>query len=245
MNTSSADWLGRDKHTSIGAARSVDNGYRGLCGQVLLADDHPLIREGLACLLAQQGDFQVIGQAGTCIETRAMIDRLQPDVVVLDLFMHGFGGVGLVEELGRLHPGVKLLLLAEHEEAIYAPACLRAGAAGYIMKNRPIADILAALEQVATGERYASPELRLILFETQRTHAGTSAGWGATELSARELDVFHLLGMRLTTPEIATKLSLSGKTIESYYDRLKLKLRCPAMRELHAQAQEFARAIPG
>ena len=244
MNTSSANWLGRDQHTSSGAARNIDNGCRGLCGQVLLADDHPLIREGLACLLAQHGDFQVIGQAGTCIETRALIDRLQPDIVVLDLFMHGFGGVGLVEELGRLHPGVKLLLLAEHEEAIYAPACLRAGAAGYIMKNRPVADILAALEQVATGERYASPELRLILFETQRTHDASSAGRGAAELSARELDVFHLLGRRLTTPEIATRLSLSGKTIESYYDRLKLKLRCPAMRELHIQAQDFARALP-
>ncbi len=244
MHASSANWLGREKHTSIGATGSVDGGCRGQCGQILLADDHPLIREGLACLLARHGDFEVIAQTGTCIETRALISRLQPDVVVLDLFMNGFGGVGLVEELCRSQPGVKLLLLAEHEEAIYAPACFRAGAAGYIMKNRPVAEILVALEQVARGERYASPELRLILFETQRTHAGTGAGRGAGELSARELDVFHLLGVRLTTPEIAIRMSLSGKTIESYYDRLKQKLGCPSMRELHIQAQEFARAIP-
>lgn len=245
MSITAADCHAEERHLTIGNTAHQRDGCRRSCVQVLIADDHPLIREGLACLLARHGEFEVIGQAGTCIETRALIGRLHPDVVVLDLFMHGFGGVGLVEELCRLHPDVKLLLLAEHEETIYAPACLRAGALGYIMKNRPVDEILIALRRVQQGERYTSIELRVILAETQAAPFQEGVGTLLPRLSGRELDVFHLLGQRLTTAEIAHRLSLSGKTIESYYDRLKVKLGCLAMRELHVQAQELARTIPG
>ncbi|MBI1176109.1 response regulator [bacterium] len=211
---------------------------------VVLADDHPLVREGLACLLARDGAFAVVGQAGTCVETLVLIEKLSPKVVALDLFMHGFGGVGLVEELSCCFPGVSLLVLAEHEESIYAAPCLRAGAAGYVMKNRPVEEILTALRRVASGDSYTSPELRLILLETMRARGDGTSPPGVDSLSARELDVFHLLGQRLNTPEIATRLSLSGKTIESYYDRLKQKLACTSMRALHVQAEDFARVLP-
>lgn len=211
---------------------------------IVLADDHPLFREGLMRLLAPSAEFSVAGQTGTCAETRTLIERLRPDVLVLDLFMNGGGGVGFVEDLSRQFPDVKLLILADQEEALYGPASVRAGASGYVMKNRPATEVLAALRCVAVGCIYTSPELRLIQFATCGVQGSHTGGGLTGVMSSRELDVFHLLGRRLTTAEVAAKLMLSSKTIESYYERLKQKLSCPSMRELHQLAQEFAHVLP-
>jgi DNA-binding NarL/FixJ family response regulator len=211
--------------------------------RIILADDHPVVRDGLACLLVRAGGFEIAGVAGSCAATQQLLRARLPDLLVLDLYMHGRGGVTFVENLMGLFAALNLLILAEHEETLQAPACLRAGARGYVMKNRPTATILEAIRVVAEGGRYTSPELNGILLETLPYLNGGGAS-GLASLSARELDVFHLLGRRQTVAEMAASMALSEKTVQTYFQRLKVKLACRTMRELHRQAQEWLMSVP-
>lgn len=201
---------------------------------VLLVDDHPLMREGLASALPSGGQLVVCGEAGTCAEARERTDALRPDLLVLDLMLGGRDGISLLGELLRLHPPVKILVYSSHDEMLYARRALRTGAMGYLMKTSDRAAVVAALLKIARGERVMSAGVQAALVaETLGHSAGTQA---LDILSDQELEVLRLLGAGLGLGEMAAEMNLSVKTIGTYRERLKNKLGIHSARELARKA---------
>ena len=192
--------------------------------RVLLVDDHPVVRQGLARLLADLPGVEVCGEAEDAAGILAQLAEKQPDLVILDLSLKDTRGIDVIRQIRALYKKVKLLVCSMHDENIYAERALQAGALGYITKGAPPARIFQAIRRVMEGKVYLSPELseRLLARMT-----GSNAGGIRTSLdllSDRELEVFELLGQGRTTRQIAETLYLSVKTIETYRENLKIKL---------------------
>lgn len=182
--------------------------------RILLVDDHPLLREGIARAVGRESDMEVVGQAGSAEEALAEARRLQPDLVVLDLALGEADGMDLLPRLRRAAEDALVVILSMFDEAVYAERCLRAGASGYVMKEAASETLVAALRQVLAGEIAVSEDVRARLV---RRVAGRSGDSGPVEaLTDRELQVFRLLGEGRSTREVAEALHLSVKTIESH-----------------------------
>jgi DNA-binding NarL/FixJ family response regulator len=205
--------------------------------RVLLIDDHPVVRSGLALLLESSRDFVVAGEAGTVAEARTAVSELRPDLIVLDLMLGGRDCLDLVAELRDLHPAGRILAYTMQAEALYARRVLRAGAHGYLMKSAGLPVVREALGALARGERYVSAALAQALIDEGL------GGPRATvdELSDRELQVLRLLAGGHELGEIASALNLSVKTIGTYRERLKSKLGVDTARELEAAARNLLR----
>lgn len=209
----------------------------------MLAEDHPIVCEGLAAMLKSVPGHQLVGEAATCRETERLVEELKPDLLVLDLFLHGAGGTAFVEHLSEQFPSLRILVLSVHEEVVYAERALAAGARGYVMKSCAREEILGALATIAAGEIYLSEELRHLQALRPATLSSERPKTGVANLSPRELHIFHLLGERRTTGEIALTLGISAKTVETYYERLKIKLDQHHLRDLCHFAEEWQRTI--
>lgn len=191
---------------------------------VLIVDDHPLVRQGLAMLINKSPDLRVIGQAADTQGALALMAEKEPAVAVVDLSLAGGSGLDLLKEIGRRHPTVITLVLTMHDELFYAERALRAGARGYVMKGEETDEVLEAIRQVRKGEIYVSEHLRSTLV-TRAADPGPNAPSSAVEsLSDRELEVFELVGRGQPTREIAKQLSVSVKTVETHRHRIKEKL---------------------
>ena len=197
--------------------------------RIFLVDDHAILRQGLANVINQQAHLTVCGEAGDPTEALAAIERLQPDLAVIDVSLRMGDGLELLKDMRARLPRVLTLVLSMHDEALYAERALRAGARGYVMKLEKIDRLLLAINRVLSGAIYVSDQVaaRAVrrLADGASAHEAEEAPDAYVErLTDRELQIFRLIGRGLGTRLIAETLHLSRKTIESHREHIKAKL---------------------
>ena len=204
--------------------------------KILLVDDHPLVREGLANMIHQQPDFVVCGEAASEPEALELVGTVQPAVAIVDITLENGSGLELVRSIKALHPAVKVLVLSMHDESLYAERALRAGARGYIMKREAAKKIIQGIRSVLAGQLYVSEKIITAMNE-KYVAGGTAATSSPVELlSNRELEVFQLLGLGQKTRQIADHLHVGFKTVQAYCARIKEKLQLANANELLREA---------
>jgi DNA-binding NarL/FixJ family response regulator len=205
---------------------------------VLLVDDHPIVRQGLAQLINATDDLVISAEASTGREAMEMIEANRPDVAIVDISLEDRNGVELIKDICSHHPGLPCLALSMYDEAMYALRVLRAGGRGYIMKQEVPKKVISAIRQVLGGHIYLSEKMSTRLVDQLVTTPQNSPALGA-ELSDRELEVLTLIGRGQSTREIADKLFLSVKTIEAHRERIKDKLKLKNGTELLRYAMQY------
>lgn len=200
--------------------------------RILLADDHTVLRAGLRMLIEAEADMTVVGEAGDGLEAVDQIGKLTPDVLLLDLRMPRLGGLAALRRLRQASPQSRILVLTMHEDAEYLRAALQSGANGYVLKRAAETELLSAIRAVMRGELYIHPGVTRLLLDDILPAPGLSDPWES--LSEREQQVLRLVALGHTNAEIATRLSLSVKTVEAYrargMDKLELRTRAQLVR---------------
>lgn len=191
---------------------------------ILIVDDHPVFRRGIASLLATESDLQVCGEACSASTAVDAMRNLAPDVVLMDISLPGTNGIELIKMLKAEQPKLTIIIVSMYEESLYALRALRAGALGYIMKTQASDHLLTALRQVMTGDIYVSEEFKKELIFKVVQSSSTGMDSPIDVLSDRELEVLQLLGRGMGTREVADALHLSMKTIETHRSHIKEKL---------------------
>lgn len=192
--------------------------------RILIVDDHPIVRQGLAALMNQQSDLEVCGQAADGREAMAQIKTLKPDLVTIDITLPDSTGLELMKNIKAQYPDIPLLVISMHDEALYAERVLRAGARGYIMKQEATEKVVEAIHRVLSGQVYVSDNMADQMVRSFVTSGPKGLGASVSSLSDRELEVFRLIGQGYSTRKIAEMLHLSIKTIETYRAHIKDKL---------------------
>lgn len=200
--------------------------------KILLVDDHPLVLTGLSQIINSQPDLMVCGEASTPAGALKAVTQLQPDLVVLDLRLKGGDGLELIRTLKAQFPSLRILVLSQFDEALYAERVLRAGAQGYLMKDQATADLLGAIRPVLSGEVYLNRTMTNHLLQKTFANKPLPRTARVEQLTDRELQVLLLLGTGIGTRKIAEQLNLSIKTVETYREHLKQKLDLPGASEL-------------
>lgn len=200
--------------------------------KVLIVDDHPIVRQGLSELINHEKDLTVCGQAEDAQQAMAAIRSAKPDVVVVDISLKEKNGIELMKDIKAQYPNMPVLVLSMHDESLYAERALRAGARGYIMKQEATEKVVTGIRTVLSGQVYVSDKMAAKMVY-KLVGGGATAGASPVEsLSDRELEVFNLIGHGLGTRQIAEKLYLSIKTIETYRAHIKEKLNLVSAGEL-------------
>jgi DNA-binding NarL/FixJ family response regulator len=212
--------------------------------RVLIADDHAILRSGLRLLINAQPDLEVVGEAGDALTTVEQARLLAPDVVTVDLGMPGADGVGLVERLRRECPAVRVLVLTMHSDLAYLRAALAAGAAGYIVKTAADTELVSAIHAVRQGRIFVDLTLSEGLAQVS---PGSAAGPSvpADRLSRREREVLRFVAEGHTNQQIADRLHLSVKTIETYRARVGEKLGLRSRADIVRYALDTGLISPG
>lgn len=187
--------------------------------RVLLVDDHALVRGGLRALIGGFAGFTVVGEAADGREALARVSELQPDIVVMDLSMPGLNGLDATARIHAEHPHCAVLALSMHTAAHYVGEALRAGAAGYLIKDSAPNELEHGLRAVAAGQRYLSPQVA-----GQPPAAASGAPSGAEPLTARQREILQLIAEGRSTREIATRLFISVKTVETHRAQIMQRL---------------------
>jgi DNA-binding NarL/FixJ family response regulator len=192
--------------------------------RVLIIDDHPLLRRGMATLIGSQPDFEICGEAEHARGGLQAMRETSPHIALVDITLPGTDGLELIKLMLAEQPKLRILVVSMHDESLYALRALRAGAKGYLMKAEAIEQMVAALRKIAAGDLYITPRFseRLVFRAIQSLEDGF--GSPVDRLSDRELEVLRLLGKGLGTRDIAKTLHLSVKTIETHRAHIKEKL---------------------
>jgi two-component system response regulator NreC len=198
--------------------------------RILLADDHAVLRAGLRALLAAQGDLEVVGEASEGAEAIRLCQALRPDVVVMDIGMPGVSGIDATFRIKRDLPAAKILILSMHDDQGYLRQVLRAGASGYVLKKAADTELLAAIRAAARGEVFLDPTLAKALVDEVMEPKAASGEPPA--LSDREREVLRLLAHGHTNQQVADRLCISVKSVETYKARLMEKLGLKGRAEL-------------
>lgn len=208
--------------------------------KVMIIDDHPLMRKGLGMSLDGEMDLTVGGQASNAEEGLEMLEEVDPDLVIVDISLPGISGLEMIKHIHSLRPELDVLVVSRHDEALYAERVIRAGARGYVMKLEAADVIVKAVRRVLEGGIYVSDEVNERLLMSMANGGRNSLTKSPLEvLSDRELEVFELTGQGQATREIAERLHLSVKTIESYRARIKNKLNLSNASELMRHAVQW------
>jgi len=207
--------------------------------RVLLVDDHPIVRQGLALLIDREPDLCVCAEAEGAHSAFHAITTLRPDIVVLDISLNGPDGLEVLKEIRTKTASLPVLILSMHDESIYAERAMRAGANGYIMKQEATEKVLVAIRRILQGEVYLSDRLTNTMLQQYVRGASVAKSSPLVNLTDRELEVFRLIGEGHGTRQIAEELHLSVKTIESYQAHIKEKLALRNARELVQHAIEW------
>jgi len=182
--------------------------------RILLADDHETVREGLRMILNAQPDMQVVATAGDGMEAISQCEKITPDVVIMDISMPGMNGLAATQQLNEKCPDTKVLTLTRHADSSYLQQLMRAGAAGYVLKQSRPAELLHAIRAVATGSTYLDASMTAPVVGS---HTKTTPNIEpTTPLSPRETEVLRLIAWGNTNKEIAARLDLSVKTVEAH-----------------------------
>ncbi|MCX5788988.1 MAG: response regulator transcription factor [Elusimicrobia bacterium] len=206
--------------------------------RVLVVDDHPVVREGLQTLIDQESDFQVCAVAATSREAMTKVESAKPDLAIVDFTLNDDeDGIGLIKALRAKHPDLPILVLSIHDETIYAERALRAGANGYLMKDEPTSKVVDALRKVLKGDISVSDKMAGRLLQRMAGQGKAATGNPVEQLSDRELQVFRWIARGFGTRQIAGKLGLSIKTIETYRENIKRKL------DLHSGVELVRHAV--
>jgi two-component system response regulator NreC len=203
--------------------------------RVFLADDHAVLRSGLRLLLTSQKEFEVVGEASSGVETLSLVEKLQPDLILLDLSMPALGGLEALPVLRKIVPSARILILTMHDDPQYLRQALKNGANGYVLKKAADSELLSAIKAVLRGEIYVHPSMTRILLEDILPESHLNIGnhaWNG--LSEREQEVIKMVALGHTSAEIGEQLNLSVKTIETYrargMEKLGLRTRAALVR---------------
>ncbi len=206
--------------------------------RILIVDDHPVVREGLAIHIATQPDLEVCGEADDISTALALVESARPDVAIIDISLKNCNGIDLIQRIKARKDQMRMLVWSMYPENLYAERALRAGAQGYLNKAQPTENVLEAIRDVLAGKLYVSGEtadelLHALVGEQTRTCSPFE------QLSNRELQAFELIGHGLTTESIATKMHVSRKTVDTYRARIKEKLGVNNVPELIQRAVQW------
>lgn len=207
--------------------------------KIVIVDDHPLVREGLAARINRQANMEVCGEAASVREGLEMVRATQPSLVIVDLKLADSHGLELIKELHHKFPQVKMLVVSAYDESLYAERALRAGAHGYISKREMQDNVVEALQTVLDGSRYMSPRMTQRLVGQAIGERPTLEMDPISRLSDRELEVFQLIGEGKTTAAIARQLHLSVHTIDTHREKLRHKLGVKNSAELMQRAVQW------
>ena len=200
--------------------------------RILLVDDHPLVRERLGEIINREADLIVCGEAEDRHEAIAAVFAKHPDLVIVDLTLKNSDGLELIKDIRSRWPKLRMLVVSMHDESLYAERVIRAGALGYITKQEATRNILVAIRRVLEGTIYLNQKIASNIISRLTTHAGAVTATPAELLSDRELQVFELTGRGLNTVDIADRLRVAVKTIETYRARIREKLKLKHSSEL-------------
>jgi DNA-binding NarL/FixJ family response regulator len=205
---------------------------------VFIVDDHPIVRRGLMDVINETADLVVCGEAADVPEALRRIATTRPHLVIVDITLGDEDGIELIDYIKSRWPSMKILVSSAHDEDTFAGRVLRAGALGFISKREPLPQVVEAVRQVLRGDVYLSPHMATCLL--QRAANGQPLDKDPVHtLSNRELQVFQLIGEGFTTREIAQRLGISPKTVESHRLALKQKLNTPSISHLRRRAFEW------
>lgn len=200
--------------------------------RVFIVDDHPPIREAVVEIVEQTTDIEVCGTTGSADEAFRQVERLQPDVAVVDIVLADGHGLDLVENVRAQHPDVQVIVFSMYDEDMYAERAIRAGASSYLMKSEPTEKIVEAIRTVESREVFLSDRLSSQLLQKVAFSDSPEPTFDVDQLSDREMQVFQLLGQGHTLEEIQDQLALSRKTVETYRRRAKDKLGLDSVSDL-------------
>jgi DNA-binding NarL/FixJ family response regulator len=192
--------------------------------RILIVDDHPFMRAGLAQLIDKQPDLQVCGEAGDPGEALKKLGQLPVDLVLTDITMPGRSGIEFIKDVQAIYPRIPMLVVSMHDESLYAERVLRAGARGYIMKEAGGENLLFAIRQVLLGQPYVSPRVSAKILDDMSGRKPRGSSSPIEKLSDREFEIFQLVGNGKSTRDIAKQLGLSPKTVDVHRANIKEKL---------------------
>jgi len=200
--------------------------------KILIVDNHPMMRKGLAQLIGQQPDMRVCGEAGDASEALEKVRLLQPNLVLAEITLPGRNGLELIKNIQSLEGRVAVLVISMHDESFYAERVLRAGGRGYVMKQEGGKKILEAIRQVSAGHIFVSEKISARILETFSGHRLKGGRSAVENLTDREFEIFQLIGQGMGTKALAQELHISTKTIEVHRANIKAKLQIKTMAEL-------------
>ena len=208
--------------------------------RTVVVEDHPVLCDGLKQLINSQPDLACVGVADNISDAKRLVEQCKPDLMVLDLRLKGGDALDFIKTLRVEHPEVKVLVLSQYDELIFAERTLRAGASGYIMKENATDEVLRAVRKVLAGELYFSDRVASAIVQRTLREKPDSSRVGVERLSDREMQVLQLLGASYSPREIAEQFHLSRKTVETHCEKIKHKLSLHNAAELKQFARRWA-----
>jgi DNA-binding NarL/FixJ family response regulator len=199
---------------------------------ILIVEDHPIFRMGIKDLIDHEPDMQVCGEAEDVDTAICLIDTRKPDLVIVDLSLKDSNGVDLVKEIHDRFPSCAALVLSMHDEALHAERCLQAGAKGYIMKQEASESVVEAIRRIMAGHIHVSQPIMNHILTIYQNQPSTAHESPLKRISDRELQIFRLIGLGLSSKQIAVQLNISIKTVGTYQERIKEKLNLKTARDL-------------
>ena len=207
---------------------------------VVIIDDHPVLCEGLKQLIDRQADLTCVGVADNTSDAKRLVQECKPDLMILDLRLKSGDALDFIKTLRVEFPDLRVLVLSQYDELVFAERALRAGASGYVMKENITDEVMRAVRKVLTGELYFSDRVAAAVMQRTLRDKPIPSRNGIERLSDREMQVFQLLGAAYTPREIAEQFHLSRKTIETHCEKIKHKLRLQTAAELKRFARQWA-----
>jgi DNA-binding NarL/FixJ family response regulator len=192
--------------------------------RILLVDDHPIMRHGLAQLICMEPGLEICGEAGSAADGLVAVGGLKPDLAVVDLTLPDKNGLELIKDIQAMYPSTQTIVLSMHDESLYAERALRAGARGYLMKETAAENLISAIQRVLSGAIYVSDAMASRMLEQVTGQRGKSGSTGVDQLTDRELEVLEMIGKGTPTKLIADKLKISTRTVEAHRSHIKEKL---------------------
>jgi DNA-binding NarL/FixJ family response regulator len=192
--------------------------------RIFIVDDHPLLRRGLAELINREIDMVFCGEAEDSPTAMKLIGQIKPDLVIVDISLKGYNGIELIKNIKAFDPKIQVLVLSMHDESVYAMRVLKAGAKAYVMKQEVVDKVMEAVRRIRAGKVFVSERVASRMLDQVVVGGDPAPDSPVDLLSDRELEIVNMIGSGLPTREIAAKLHISIKTVESHRARIKEKL---------------------